>query len=175
MDKVYDFGWMVNEIDNSIAIVLTKDNLTLSTYQISHILTGDMKQMEVKFANVEDLENFVLYAVVRFYDVRNRKNIIDIPVRKLKQIYENSNKYDSEKKKKKIKLGELECFSVVNDGTYNDDIAIEVISFDEISDGLKKIIDLCSKYGKMNMMEKFDALCDINLINYRIENNSACA
>ena len=88
MDKVYDFGWMVNEIDNSIAIVLTKDNLTLSTYQISHILTGDMKQMEVKFANVEDLENFVLYAVVRFYDVRNRKNIIDIPVRKLKQIYE---------------------------------------------------------------------------------------
>ena len=174
MDRVYDFGWMVSEIDDSIVLVLVKKDMVVSTYQISYLLTGDMKQMEVKFANIEDLENFALHAVARFYDITNKYNIIDIPISKLKVVYDNCNKYDNEEIKKKIKLSDLDCFSVIDDETDRDEYSIEVISFSEISDEFRKIIDICNRYGKMGMMEKFDALCDINLANYRVENNSVC-
>ena len=79
MNKVYDFKWIVKEIDSSVMILLYQDDKMVGGYQATYILAGDMNKLEVKFANIDDLNNFINYAVVRFCDVENKYNIIDIP------------------------------------------------------------------------------------------------
>ena len=174
MDKVYDFNWMNSEIDNSVVLALIKDNKVVSNYQVNYILTSDMNQVEVKFANIDDLEQFVNYAVIRFYDITNKYNIIDIPIRKLKELYDKSNDVEDTTDRKRIKFSDLECFSVINGKTNSEDYSIEVVKFQEVSDEFMKIITICSKYNKMDTMEKFEALGEINLTNYQVEKNSAC-
>lgn len=169
MDKIYDFNWMVRDIDISIIFMLSKDNHVVSGYQVYGILSTDMNELAIKFANVDDLTNFVNYAVVRFVDVKNNNNIIDIPVRKLSLLYKNANKIEEGTSRKKIKLNELECFSVLNEEAISDGYLIEAINFNDVSDELTKVMDITANYFNMGMQEKFDALANINLINYQRE------
>ena len=57
MNKVYDFNWMVREIDSSVMILLYKDDVMVGGYQASYILAGDMERVEVKFANIDALQS----------------------------------------------------------------------------------------------------------------------
>ena len=173
MNKTYDFDWMIREIDNSMVLALIKDNKVVSSYQICYILTGDMRQIEVKFANISDLDNFVNYAVARFYDILNKNNIIDIPIRKLKELYENSNNIDNIGNRKRIELASLDAFSVLDGKPIGKEYSIEAIKFQDISSEFQEIINICSKYGKMDLMEKFEALESVNVTNYRVDKESA--
>ena len=171
MNKVYDFNWMVREIDSSIMILLYKDNVMVGGYTASYILAGDMNKLEVKFANIDDLNNFINYAVVRFCDIENRYNIIDIPVRMLKKFYESSNILGDIKERIKVKASDLDCFAIVN-GTNNiDDYMLEVVSYNDVSDEFNRVITIANGYHSLNMQEKFDALGNLNLTNYRVENS----
>ncbi len=168
MDKTYDFNWMTSEIDNSIVFGLIKDGKVVSTYQVSYLLTGEMNQIEVKFANIDDLEKFINFAVVRFYDIANQYNIIDIPLRELKKLYDNSNDWDNNKNKR-IKLSDLDCFSVIEGKRNNKEYLIEVVKIQEVSEEFMMILKICSDYGKRGMSEKYDALYEVNSTNYRVE------
>ena len=171
MNKVYDFKWIVKEIDSSVMILLYQDDKMVGGYQATYILAGDMNKLEVKFANIDDLNNFINYAVVRFCDVENKYNIIDIPVRKLKQFYESSNMLGSKKEKIRIKPSELDCFSVINGKNNIDGYMLEIVSYNDVSDELKQIISIANDYQSLDMQGKFDALGSINLTNYKVENS----
>ena len=173
MDKVYDFNWIFHEIDSSIVLNLIKDGEIVSAYQPCYILVGGMNQVEVKFANIYDLEKFIDLAVIRFYDVANKYNIIDIPIRKLKKIYDKGNILGETDDIDSIKLGDLSNFSVIDGKRNNGDCSIAVVKFQEISKELMMILDICNRYRRdASMMEKFDALAELNRINYGVENNS---
>lgn len=169
MDKVYDFNWIVQEIDASIIFMLVKDNKIIGGYQVSDILTGDMDDVAVKFANIDDLNNFINHAVVRFCDVKNRFNIVDIPIRRLKILYENSNKLGLNTGTKRISPSELDSFLVLDEKSVGDEYLIQAINFGKISEELEKIITIASEYSNMGMQERFDALGSINLANYQVE------
>jgi len=169
MDKVYDFNWIIQEIDGSIIFMLYKDNKVVGGYQATYVLAGDMKEVNVKFANIDDLDKFLSYAVVRFCDARNPNNIIDIPISKMKDLYAKSNNLLEPTGRKRIKLDEIACFSVKDKKVITDDYQIEAITYNDISDELKEIFDIASKYNEMGMQDKFDALYNINLTNYRVE------
>ena len=169
MDKVYDFNWMTSEIDNSIVFGLIKDGKFVSTYQVSYLLTSDMHRIEVKFANIKDLEDFINFAVVRFYDIANQYNIIDIPLRKLKVLFDRSNDWDNNKKKR-IKLSELDCFSVIDGKRNNGEYSIEVVKYQDVSEEFMSVLLICSDYCEQRgLMEKYDALVDVNSANVRRE------
>ena len=172
MNKVYDFNWIVQEVDNSIIIMLYKDNKLVGGYQARYILAGNMYNLHVKFANVDDLDSFLNYAVIRFCDVRDSYNVIDIPISMLKKLYDGSNKLGIDFDRKRMELSELDSFAILNKKRIKEDYLVEAVSYNELSDELNKIIDIASKYRDMGMQERFDALASINLANYHVERDS---
>lgn len=183
MDRVYDFNWIAQEVNYSIVIELFEGEKQIGTYQVFEIQSSDMEKVEIRFANVNDLDNFLNYAVIKFYDTNNGLNILDIPIRNLKKLYENSSILGEEKVTKKINFSDVanfKCFVGKDDSEKNsigtgrfdevgDKYYIRAICFGEVSDDLKKIMDIASKYQTMDMQEKFDALASLNLTNYRVE------
>ena len=171
MNKVYDFNWMVGDIDSSVMILLYDGDKMVGGYKACYILAGDMNRVKVKFANIDDLNNFINYAVVRFCNIENKYNIIDVPIRKLKKFYELSNKLGDDKRRIRIKPSELECFSVMDGKHILDEYMLEIVSYNDISEELNKIITIAYDYHSLDMQGKFDALGNINLANYRAENS----
>ena len=168
MDKVYTFDWLLNSIDSSVVFMLYDGNNQVTGYEASSVLSGDMSAMEVKFANIDDLNKFINYGIVRFTDVNDRNNIIDIPVRNLYLFYKNSNSLE-EVKRKRVKLADLDSFAVMDGEVMNGEYAIEIVCIAPISEELNKLMQIMSDYSGMSMNEKFDALGDVNLINYRMD------
>ena len=173
MNKIYDrtsdFSWMAQDIDCSLMLMLMHDNHTVVGYQVCDVLEADMDDLAVKFANVDDLEQFVEFAVVRFVDVRNTNNVLDIPVRKLAYLYENSNELLGSTERKKIKLDSLDAFFFLNGKKDSDDYLIEGIKIDKESEELREVMNIARDYMTMGMQQKFDALAKVNLINYNRE------
>ena len=114
----------------------------------------------------DDLTNFINYSVIRFTNIQNEKNIIDIPLRKLQLLYDNSNKI-GDISNKKISFETLEAFTIYNNNVIS--VGLNFISFkiNEPSDEFKEILQISSTYPTMGMQEKFDALNKINIINYQ--------
>lgn len=169
MDKICDFNWLVHDVDNSIVIAVFNGDKQVGIYQAVDILSSDMEEVEIKFANVNDLDKFLNYAVIRFYDIMNRLNVLDIPIRNLKRLYENSNILGEEGTNKRISVRGLANLLVVDGKNDSDKYSIEAVCFSEASDELKKIMDIASEYQTMDSQKKFDALTNINLTNYHVE------
>lgn len=166
MNKKYDFGWLIYDIDNSIIFSLIKNNKIVSNYQVRELLINGIDLVNVEFANTNDLINLINFSVIRFVDVLNDKNIIDIPLRRLYLLYLNSNKL-GENTNKLIDLRDLFTFSVYNNNVISDlDYKICVCKINNESDELLKIMKIAYEYSDKGMQEKFDALGEINLINY---------
>ena len=168
-DKIYDFNWLVQDVDKSIVIALFDGDKQVGIYQAVDILSSDNEKVEIKFANVNDLDKFLNYAVIRFYDIMNRLNVLDIPIRNLKKLYENSNILGEEGTNKKIDVREVANLTVVDGKNESDKYSIEAVCFSEVSQELKKIMDIASEYPFMDSQKKFDALASINLTNYHVE------
>ena len=98
MDKVYNFNWLVSEIDQCIVLKLLDGDKLIGIYQVSDI-GYDLDEIEVKFANIADLEKFILHSAVIFRDINDNDNMIRIPVRKLLFLFINSNEIDDVKEK----------------------------------------------------------------------------
>ena len=171
MDRIDDFSWMLDEIDNTLIFMLRDGLEMLGSYQVNSLKMNGMDPVNVRFANIADLNNFVSYATIRFNDSINKDNIIDIPVRKMIDLYKASSEV-TEGVPKGISLNELETFSVYNGKIIKDGYALYGYKIGEVSDDLMEIMKIANKYNEMDMNKKIDALEDINLINYQHEKNN---
>lgn len=166
MDKVYDFNWMINDIDESIIFILRDGKENLGSYAVSELRSNVMDDVSVKFANISDLTNFIDYTSVRFVDSLNPDNIVEIPIKNLCTLYDESNGI-AEDEPKGIRLNEIDAFAVNTGRVVSDGYTMYVYSINEESDDLKDVMNIAHTFNKLSMNDKIEALEEINLINYQ--------
>ena len=164
MDKVYDFSWIVSEIDNSLILKLMSDKKEIGIYQVSDI-GYDVDSVEVKFANIENLVRFINHSGVLFRSVSDGNNIIRIPLRKLFLLFSNSNKL-GDGTKKSINTNKLDAFMVCDGNPLKGNYQILSYKVNEESEELKTIMEVAYNFGELGMNDKIEALEKVNLVNY---------
>ena len=164
MDMVYDFSWIVPEIDQSIVLKLMDGDKLIGIYQVNDI-GYDLDDIEVKFANIADLEKFILHSAVIFRDVNNDDNMIRIPFRKMLLLFNKANEL-TDRKEKNIDLNDVEAFIINNGQLVKDDYQIVSMKVNDEGEELKEIMEIAYNYGNLGMNDKIDALGKINLVNY---------
>ena len=164
MDKLYDFSWIVSEIDNSLILKLVSGNKEIGVYQVSEI-GYDVNSVEVKFANIEDLIKFINHSSVVFREVSDKKNIIRVPLRKLFLLFSNCNVL-VDNSKRNINVNEIDAFVVCDGEMVNGNYQIQAYKVKEESDELKDIMEVAYKYSDLGMTDKIEALERVNLVNY---------
>lgn len=166
MDKMYDFNWIISDIDESIIFMLRDGKEMLGSYSVSSLITNGLDGTNVKFANIGDLTNFINYTTVRFTESTNKANIVEIPLRHMHNLYEKTNEI-TEGIPKGINLPELEAFGVYGEHVLRDGYTIYAYKINEESDELAEVMRLTNDFPKLNMNDKINALEEINLINYQ--------
>lgn len=166
MDRICDFKWLIGDIDESIIFMLRDGKQMLGSYAVKDIITNGLDNDEIKFANINDLTNFVNYTSVRFVDSRDNTNIIDIPLRNLELLYAKTNEITREEPIG-ISLPELEAFGVSNNYVLTHGYAIYAYRINQPSEELKEIMHLTHDFVSLSVNDKINALEEINLINYQ--------
>ena len=165
-----NFMWVEEDIRDTLVLkVIYRENGKEELYGIFEVLdvletTGE--QLDIKTANIDDLTNMVNYGMVRFVNVVDDSDIIDIPLRNLIVLYRNGNVLGNTCVKKIVSFRELEAFSII-DGAITDDLEIIPALINKPSEDLENIMNVSSLYAGYGMQEKFNALSEINLINHR--------
>ena len=164
MNETYDFNWLIGDIDASMIFMLRSGKEMLGSYYVSELKTNGIEEEGIKFANINDLTNFINYTTVRFANSLKNINIIEIPLRNLIVLYERSNEITSEEPNG-IELSELEG---VNDThVLKTGYAIYSYKINEPSEELKEVMKLTHTFNNLSMNDKISALEDINLVNYQ--------
>jgi len=176
MDKIYNFRWIVEDIYNSIILKLNyKDNekkTYYGAYEVDNVLSPVGDELKIRFANIDDLTNLLHMGIIRFVKIENSEDIIDIPIKNISILFENSNDIESSNKKE-ITIDELDAFAVYDGKVVNKDFSISSYMIDEPSKYLEDFINIAKDFGNMGMQEKFDAIGNINLINYQRVNDDS--
>ncbi len=169
MNNPYEnFRWLIADIYSTLFFALYNKDEMYGTYEILNIYEANMDRLKVEDANVDDLTDLLTICVVRFVNISDEADIIDIPFRKLHMLYDNANKIQSEEEVKKIDLLELEVFALI-DGFIpkNDDFKVAPVVINDVSLELGKILEVSKSFGNLGMQETFDALCSIDTLNQR--------
>lgn len=164
-----NFKWLTGDIDSSLILkIIYKKNSVQEEYAIFNVydvleVTGD--KLEVETANIDDLTNLLTIGMVRFININDKSDVLDIPFRNLYMLYEDGNML-GENTQKLIPFSKLDIFSVI-DGTIRNDFLVFSAIINNISDDLREVMKIASEYGSYGMQEKFDALTRVNMINHR--------
>ena len=163
MDKEYNFEWITEEIDNSLIFMLKSGKEILGSYHVQSLKFNGIDDVKVKFANINDLTNFINYTCVRFVNSQN-SNVVDIPISKINDLY--SKLVLEEGNPQPVALTDLNCFAVLDDKVVSEGYAIVPYKINECSDEFNKIMKLIANFSSLSMNNKIDVLEEINLINY---------
>jgi len=164
-----NFKWLTYDIDSSIVLkVIYKNNEKIEDYAVFNIIdvldvSGD--SLNIMTANIEDLTNLLTIGIVRFANMGDLSDVIDIPFRNLYKLYENSNKL-GENTSLMLSFSDIDAFSVI-DGSVRSDCKIYSTIINDFSSDLSRVMEIASEFGSYRMMKKFEALSEITLINHR--------
>ena len=165
-----NFKWLTKDIDSSLVlrVIDKKSNINDDNYVIFNVkdvlnVIGD--KLNVETANIDDLTNLLTIGIVRFTNIDNINDVLDIPFRNLYMLYSDGN-FLGDNIQKSISSSKLDSFLVV-DGDVRDEFLIFSLIIDKVSDDLDKVMEIASKFGEYGMQEKFDALTNLTLINHR--------
>ena len=165
-----NFKWLTSDIDNTLVLkVLYKNKDELKEYGLFNVIdvletTGDM--LEVETANIDDLTSLLTLGIVRFVNIEDNSDILDIPFRNLYLLYKNGNILGKSYESKFISFKEIEAFSII-DGTIENDFLVVSTVINDVSEDLEEVMRIANSYKDYGMQEKFDALTKITMINHR--------
>lgn len=165
-----NFKWLANDIDSTLVLkVIYKKGDTEEFYGVFNVsdvleVTGD--KLEVATANIEDLTNLLTLGIVRFVNVEDSSDILDIPFRNLYLLYDEANVLGSDQEEKVIPFSKLDTFSVIN-GTVRNDFLVFSAVIGEVSKDLDEVMRIAHNFGSLGMQGKIDAMNKITLINHR--------
>lgn len=167
MTNEKNFKWLTSDIYSTLLIKIMVDNNTLlGIFDISDVLETTGNKLEIKTANIDDLTNFLTLGIVRFVNVIDGSDIVDIPFRNLYKLYKNASVLGLSTQCCLMKVRELEGFSVLG-GVIRDDLLMSSYLIDEVSADLKEIMKIAYEYCNYGMQEKFDAMSRVTVINHR--------
>lgn len=170
MTKNKNFLWLEEDIDSTLILkVLSKKNGKEEESKVFNIVdvletTGD--KLEIETANIDDLTNLLTLGIVRFVNILDSSDVLDIPLRNLYKLYENAKVLEENLEGRLTSFKELDVFSVI-DEEIRDDLFINSSVVGLVSNDLKKVMVIASKFGSYGMQEKFDAMTEITMINHR--------
>lgn len=161
-----NFKWMALDIDNSLVLKVLYNDDDYAVYNVLDVLevTGD--RLNVETANIDDLTNLLTIGMVRFYNICDSNDIIDVPFRNLYKLYYKEDIMLEEMESKEIFFSELEAFSII-DGTIHNNYRVISSVFSKPSLELVKVMGIANKFSSYGMQEKFDAMSEITMINHR--------
>lgn len=170
MAKDKNFRWLENDIDNTLIlkIVYEEDN-DIKLYGIFNVmdvleLTGD--ELEIETANIDDLTNLLTLGIVRFVNISDNGDILDISFKNLYRLYENANVLGENNHQKLISSEDLDTFAII-DGKVQKNFFISSALINQASDDLMEVMKIACEFGGYGMQEKFDALSKITVINHK--------
>lgn len=167
MTKNKNFKWLTNDIYSTFVLRVMFDDYNLNgVFNISSLLETTGEKLEVETANIDDLTNFLTLGMVRFVNVLNDSDILDIPFRNLYKLYENANVLGVNEEGKLISFKELDIFAVIN-GVVRNDLLISCTLVDKISEDLSEVMKMAYEFGSYGMQERFDAMTKVTMINHR--------
>lgn len=170
MTNKNNFRWLTNDIDNTLVLkLIIKNGDGSEVYHIFNVLdvletTGD--KLDVKTANIDDLTNLLSLGIVRFVNVGDNNDILDIPFKKLYLLYKNASVLGDTVTGKMMSFKELDVFSVI-DGVVQDEFSISSSVINNVSEDLDTVMRIAYEFDNYNMQEKFDAMSEITVINHR--------
>lgn len=170
MTKKENFKWLTNDINASIVLKVFyqngNDKKFCGVYNVVDVLETTGEELEVETANIDDLTNLLNFGIVRFVNICDNSDIIDIPFRNLNRLYVNGNILGREEQENVFSIKELDTFAI-KDGKIRDDLLIYPGIITYVSLDLKNVMQIASEFGDYGMQEKLDALNNITLINHR--------
>lgn len=162
----HNFKWIEYDIDNSLILKVLYNDNDYAVFNVLDVLevTGD--QIDIETANIDDLTNLLTIGMVRFYNLNDSHDIIDIPLRNLYKLYYRDNTLLNELDSKTTSFKELDAFSII-DGTVTNDYKVISYVIANPTDDLTKVMKIASKFASSGMQEKFDLMSEVTMINYR--------
>ena len=165
-----NFKWLISDIDNSLVLkVIYKNRDVLEEYgvfNVSDVLETPCDELEISTGNINDLTNLLTLGVVRFININDYKDVLEVPFRKIYLLYKNGNILGEDNSNKLISFQELDTFSII-DGTIRNDLLVFSAVVDKPSNELEEIMKISYEYGSYGMQEKIDALNKITIINHK--------
>lgn len=164
-----NFKWLTYDIDSSIVLkVIYNNNGKIDDYAIFNVIdvldvSGD--SLNILTANIEDLTNLLTIGIVRFVNVGDLSDVIDIPFRNLYKLYENSNKLGDDTSLM-LSFSDIDAFSVI-DGSVRSDCMIYSTIINDVSSDLSRVMEIASEFGGYTMMRKFEVLSEVTMINHK--------
>ena len=170
MAKDKNFKWIMQDIDSTLIlkVVYIKNGVQeeYGIFNVVDVLETPCDKLEIDTGNINDLTNLLTLGIVRFTNIIDSSDVLEIPFRKLYLLYKNASVLTEETEGKLIPFSELDTFSVI-DGTIRNDLLLFSCQIDKVSDELSNVMKIAYEYGEYNMQEKFSALNKITEINHR--------
>lgn len=170
MTERNNFKWLTSDIDNTLILrVIYSKNGKTEEYGVFNVIdvletTGD--ELEVMTANIDDLTNLLTLGIVRFVNITDSSDVLDIPFRNLYLLYKNANVLGEVSNDRVVSFKELDTFSII-DGTIRNDYLVMSALVSEVSSELDEVMRIAHEFGNYSMQEKFDALSKVTYINHR--------
>lgn len=168
-----NFKWLVNDIYDSIILKLyyndNGNDVLCGSFEVFDFLDVVGDELDIEFANIDDITKMLTMGIVRFVNVDESSDIIDIPFRNMYKLYKNSNKLeDISTSYNRVSLDELECFSIFDGASISQGQGYFINGYlvSNQSEDLDSVMMIASNFGSLGMQEKFDALAKVNLVNY---------
>lgn len=161
-----NFKWLAHDIDNSLVLKVMYNDSEYEVFNILDVLevTGD--KLNVETANIDDLTNLLTVGMVRFCNITDSQDILDVPFRNLYKLYYNDGVLLKEMENKIVSFSDIDVFSII-DGTISNDYKIIAAVFSKPTEELDKVMRIASSFSSLNMQEQFDAMSEVTMINHR--------
>ncbi len=161
-----NFKWLTYDIDSSIVLkIMYKNKDSNDVFNVIDVLDVGGNSLNIMTANIEDLTNLLTIGIVRFANMGDLSDVIDIPFRNLYKLYKNSNKL-GDNTSLMLSFNDIDAFSVIDGSIINDCVICSTI-INDVSSDLSRVMEIASEFGSYRMMKKFEALSEITLINHR--------
>lgn len=170
MTNKNNFRWLTNDIDNTLVLKLIyKNSDGEEGYHIFNVLdvletTGD--KLDVKTANIDDLTNLLSLGIVRFVNVGDNSDILDIPFKKLYLLYKKASVLGEGVVGRAMSFSELDVFSVI-DGVVSPEFLVMSSLINTVTEDLDRVMKIAYEFDSYSMQEKFDAMSEVTIINHR--------
>lgn len=161
-----NFKWLSHDIDSSLILKVLYNEDDYAVYNVLDVLEVTGNKLNVETANIDDLTNLLTIGMVRFYNINDFCDIIDVPFRNLYKLYYKDDILLNEMSNNIVSFKELDAFSII-DGTISKNYVIVSSVIGHPTDDLDKVMKISHKFASYNMQEKFDAMSEITLINHR--------
>lgn len=161
-----NFKWLTYDVDSSIVLkVVYKNSEDSAIFNIIDVLDVGGNSLNIVTANIEDLTSLLTIGIVRFANMGNLGDIIDIPFRNLYKLYQNANKL-GENTDMVLSFEDVDAFSII-DGSMRSNFSIYPVIIGDVSEDLQRIMEISSVFGSYTMMNKFQSLSEITFINHK--------